>query len=868
MLSIMPAVPPNFPLLPVMEALPRLKQALESHSNVVLQAPPGAGKSTGVPLALLDAIWLGSRKIVMLEPRRLAARAVATRMAQLMNEPVGRTVGYRTRLDTKVSAATRIEVVTEGILTRWLQRDAALEGVGIVIFDEFHERSLHADLGLALSLDAQATLREDLKILVMSATLDGAAVAALLGNAPIVSSPGKAFDVETRYRERLPGRSVWGAGRGPDEDIARVTATVILRAMEEEHGDALVFLPGQGEIRRTQRFLEDTQLPRGTRVLPLYGELQPEQQDAAIRPSISGERKIVLATNIAETSLTIEGVRMVIDSGLARRSRFDPATGMSRLETVRISRASADQRRGRAGRLEAGMCYRLWPESENASLPAHTPAEIVETDLAPLALELASWGISDPAALRWLDLPPGAAFSQARDLLISLDAIEDDARDNRGRITAHGRALARLAAHPRLAHMIIRGGELGLTRLAVQIAALLGERDLLRMAYQNRDVDLRLRLDALRGQRNLPAGITVDSAARQRVLRSIEQLERQLEAGSNAADSPADNDVGRLLAFAYPDRIAQSRGGGGRYLLSNGRGAKLMDVNSIGQAEFLVIADLDAGEREATIRLAAPIDRSTLDNEFSAHIRTGERIEWDSREQAVVAQRERWLGAIKLETRRLDQPDGAQLTDALMTGIRELGLASLPWNREARALQARMKFAREADTRNGKPNSKTWPAVSDADLLDTLESWLAPWLAGMTRREHWSRLDLHGALLALLDWDQQQRLNELAPTHLAVPSGSRIPIDYAADTPTVAVRLQEVFGLHRTPTIGAGKIALTLQLLSPAHRPVQVTQDLISFWARGYPEVRKELKGRYPRHYWPDDPLTAEATARAKPRGK
>lgn len=857
-------VPPHPPPLPVMEALPRLKQALESHSNAVLQAPPGAGKSTGVPLALLDAAWLGGRKIVMLEPRRLAARAVATRMSQLLNEPVGRTVGYRTRLDTKVSAATRIEVVTEGILTRWLQRDAALEGVGIVIFDEFHERSLHADLGLALSLDAQGALREDLKILVMSATLDGAAVAALLGNAPIVNSPGKAFDVETRYRERLPGRGVWGAGRGQEEDIARITATVILRAMEEEHGDVLVFLPGQGEIRRTQRFLEDTQLPRGTRVLPLYGELQPEQQDAAIRPSVSGERKIVLATNIAETSLTIEGVRIVIDSGLARRSRFDPATGMSRLETVRISRASADQRRGRAGRLEAGICYRLWPESENASLLAHTPAEIVETDLAPLALELASWGISDPATLRWLDLPPAAAFAQARDLLTSLDAIDGDAPDNRGRITAHGRALARLAAHPRLAHMIVRGDELGLTRLAVQIAALLGERDLLRMAHLNRDVDLRLRLDALRGQRNLPAGITVDSAARQRVLRSIEQLERQLETGSNAADSLADNDAGRLLALAYPDRIAQSRGGGGRYLLSNGRGAKLMDVNSIGQAEFLVVADLDAGEREATIRLAAPIDRNTLDSEFSAHIRTGERIEWDSREEVVVAQRERWLGAIKLETRRLDQPDSSQLTDALLTGIRELGLASLPWDREARALQARMRFARETDTRNSKP----WPAVSDADLLTTLESWLAPWLAGMTRRDHWSRLDLHGALLALLDWDQQQRLNELAPTHLAVPSGSRIPIDYSADSPTVAVRLQEVFGLHQTPTIGAGKIALTLQLLSPAHRPVQVTQDLISFWARGYPEVRKELKGRYPRHYWPDDPLTAEATARAKPRGK
>lgn len=851
----------NLPTLPVTEALPRLQQALASRANAVLQAPPGAGKSTLVPLALLNAAWLGAGKIVMLEPRRLAARAVASRMAQLLNEPVGRTVGYRTRLDTKVGAATRIEVVTEGILTRWLQRDAALEGVALLIFDEFHERSLHADLGLALSLDAQATLREDLRILVMSATLDGEAVAKLLGDAPIVTSTGQSFPVATRYRERLPGRSIWGAGRGPEEDIARVTAGVVLRAIEEQHGDVLVFLPGQGEIRRVQRLIEETQLPRGTRVLPLYGELPIEQQDAAIRAGSGDERKIVLATNIAETSLTIEGVRIVVDSGLARRSRFDPATGMSRLEVVRVSRASADQRRGRAGRLEPGVCYRLWSESEQAGLIAHTPAEIVEADLAPLALELAAWGISDPAVLRWLDPPPTASFAQARDLLLALEALDD-----KGRITAHGRSLARIGAHPRLSHMIVRGNEFGLARPALQIAALLGERDLLRTEYSNRstanrDVDLRLRLDALRGGR-MPAGMTLDAGARQRVLRSIDVLERQMEIAGTTDATYSENDAGRLLAFAYPDRIAQSRGDGGRYLLSGGRGARLADVSGIAQAEFLVIADLDAGEREAIIRLAAPVDRKSLESEFAAHIVTRERIEWDSREQAVVAQRERWLGAIKLEARRLDSPDSSQLAAALMTGIRELGLQSLPWDKESRALQARMNFARAVDTRNSKP----WPAVSDADLLAGLEEWLAPWLNGMTRRDHWSRLDLHAALLGLLDWDQQQRLNELAPTHLAVPSGSRIPIDYSVDTPTVSVRLQEVFGLHQTPTVGGGRIALTLQLLSPAHRPVQVTKDLVSFWARGYAEVKKELKGRYPKHYWPDDPLTAEATARAKPR--
>jgi len=855
-------VPPANYSLPINAALPELRRALATHPSVVLQAPPGAGKSTGVPLALLDAGWLGKSRIVMLEPRRLAARAVASRMAQMLDEPVGRTVGYRTRLDSKISAATRIEVLTEGILTRWLQRDAALEGVGLVIFDEFHERSLQADLGLALTLDVQGTVREDLKLLVMSATLDGEATAALLGGAPIVSSAGKAFEVATRYRERERGRGATGDGRGPEGDIVRLASTTILGALEEEHGDVLVFLPGQGEIRRVQRMLEDSQLPQGTRVLPLYGELPVEQQDAVIRPSIAGQRKVVLATNIAETSLTIEGVRVVVDSGLSRRSRFDAATGMSRLETASISRASADQRRGRAGRLEPGVCYRLWSEYQHGSLLAQTPAEITEADLAPFALELANWGISDPHALRWLDPPPAATFNQARTLLTELDALDD-----KGRINDHGRALARLGTHPRLAHMIVRGNELGMTRMAVQIAAVLGERDLLRTNHTNRDIDLRLRLDALRGNHGLPSDVSVDAGARQRVLRSAELLERQLQTRPGIEATQTPDDAGRLLALAYPDRIAQSRGSGGRYLLSSGRGAQLANVRdvglSLGQAEFLVVADLDAGERDAFIRLAAPIDRAALEAEFSTHILARERVAWDSREQIVIAQRERMLGAITLEARRIDNADSNQVSVALLTGIRELGLASLPWTKEARALQARMMFARAVDTRNGKP----WPAVDDVELLSTLESWLMPWVAGMTRRDHWNRIDMHAALLALLDWDQQQRLNEVAPTHLAVPSGSRVPIDYSGDAPIVSVRLQEVFGMRVTPAVGGGKVPLTLQLLSPAHRPVQITKDLGSFWARGYPEVRKELKGRYPKHYWPEDPLTAVATARAKPRG-
>lgn len=843
--------------LPIEAALPALRSALATHANVVLEAPPGAGKSTGVPLALLHEPWVGSRKIVMLEPRRLAARAIATRMAQMLGEPVGRTVGFRTRLESKVGRDTQIEVVTEGILTRWLQRDPTLDGVALVIFDEFHERNLNADLGLALCIDAQETVREDLKLLVMSATLDTGSVAQLMGDAPIVSAPGRAFDVETHWREAAVASQQRGTWR--EQDVARQVAQTVLHAIDRDDGDILVFLPGQGEIRRTQRLLEEAGLARGVRVHPLYGDLSLDDQDAALRPARAGERKVVLATNIAETSLTIEGVRVVIDSGQARRARFDPATGMSRLEIVRISRAAADQRRGRAGRTQPGVCYRLWSESEHAALPAHTAPEIAEADLAPLALELANWGIANPDALRWLDPPPGAAFSQARDLLRSLDAFDAD-----GRINAHGRALARLGTHPRLAHMIVRGAVLGLQRMALEIAAVLGERDLLRMNAAERNVDLRLRIEALRGgpMDAHAANAQVDSGARHRALRAMETLERQLERATPRNEATTDIDVGRLLAFAYPDRIAQSRGSGGRFLLTSGRGAQLPSAQSLARAEFLVVADLDAGEREALIRLAAPLSREIIERDFASHIEHRERFEWDSREQAVVARHERWLGAVMLEEERIENPDATRLADALFAGVRELGLSALPWTKEARILQRRLIFASSIDARP----TREWPDVSDDSLMQSLDEWLAPWIAGMSRREHLARLDLHEMLSALLDWDQRQRLDQLAPTHLQVPSGSRIPIDYSTRAPTVAVRLQELFGLERTPTIGDGRVPLTLHLLSPAHRPVQVTQDLASFWARGYAEVKKELKGRYPKHYWPDDPLSAEPTARAKRR--
>jgi ATP-dependent helicase HrpB len=833
--------------LPIQEALPRLHAALAAHRAVVLRAPPGAGKSTGVPLGLLDAAWLGKRKIVMLEPRRLAARAVATRMATQLQEPVGRTVGYRTRLDTKVSAATRIEVVTEGILTRRLQNDPALDDTALVIFDEFHERSLQADLGLALCIEVQEQLRNDLKLLVMSATLDGAAVARLLDNAPIVTSEGRAFAVTTIFRSQA------AANRAKDPDMAKGVAATVQRALEQHDGDMLVFLPGQGEIRRTQRLLEDSVLPSATRVLPLFGELPPDEQDAAIRPSTPGSRKIVLATNIAETSLTIEGVTVVIDSGWVRRSRFDPATGMSRLDTVRISRASADQRRGRAGRLTAGVCYRLWTESEHASLAGQTPAEILEADLTPLALELAVWG-TGPTALRWLDPPPNATLSQARELLLSLQAI-----DSAGKITAHGRAMAALGTHPRLAHMLLCAQRMGSARLAAELAALLGERDLLRFHLpQARDVDLRLRIDALRGHA-LPADVEVDRGAQQRARRGADLLLRQLPGQSG--EHTDDSAVGLLLAWAFPDRIGQARGGGGRYLLASGRGAVLTDPQILGNAELLVAAELDDSDREARIRLAAPIDLAMLQRHFAELIVDKSRIEWDEREQAVVARSERQLGALTLASKKMDAPDPAAVGAALLQGLRNLSLDALPWTPAARALQARMEFVRRIDNHP----SEAWPDVSDTELVANF-AWLEPWLDGITRRDHLVRLDLHEILLALLSWPQRTRLDELAPTHLLVPSKSEIPIDYSADPPTLAVRLQEMFGLQTTPRIGGGKVALLLQLLSPARRPVQTTQDLASFWARGYHDVKKDLKGRYPKHYWPDDPLQAQATARAKPR--
>ncbi|MQP66303.1 ATP-dependent helicase HrpB [Niveispirillum sp. SYP-B3756] len=830
---------PLFPPLPIDEALPALLAALSNGPNATLQAPPGAGKTTRVPLALLDQPWRGDGRIIMLEPRRLAARGAARRMAAMLGEEVGGTVGYRVRLDSRVSARTRIEVVTEGIFLRQLQSDASLDGVAAVLFDEFHERSLDADLALAFCLQSQALLRDNLRLLVMSATLDGGPVAGLLGGAPLITSEGRAHPVETRWAEPNGG-----------ERMEDATARTIRRALAEEMGSLLVFLPGSGEIRRVERLLGEGRLPADVMLTPLYGDLSLEAQDAAIRPAPDGKRKVVLATSIAETSLTIEGVRVVIDSGLSRLARFDPRSGMGRLETVRSSRASADQRRGRAGRTAPGICYRLWSEAADRALAAFTPPEIARADLAPLALELAQWGIHDAAELAWLDQPPAPSLSQARELLRQLGALDDG-----NRITRHGQAMAGLGLHPRLAHLVLRGRELGRTRLACRVAALIGERDILRGGSGMRDADLRTRLDHLaeRGR-----GGEVDRGALHQALDSARQLERQV--GGPPGDMDHDG-AGLLLALAYPDRIAQRRPGSpGQYRLSGGRGAALDPTDALASRDWLAVADLDGQGRDARVFLAAPVTQAELEEAFAGDIVAETLVEWDGREQAVKARRRRRLFALSLKEELLQNPPAEAVMPALLQGIREMGLACLPWSKELESWRTRVAFLHRAAP-------ERWPDMSDTALLATLEDWLAPYLAGVMRRSHLDRIDLHAALTGLLDWNSQQALNAEAPTHLTVPTGNRIPIDYTGEEPVLAVRLQELFGLAETPRLGGGRVPVLLHLLSPAHRPVQVTRDLAGFWKGSYREVKKDLAGRYPRHYWPDDPLEAEPTARAKRRG-
>jgi ATP-dependent helicase HrpB len=844
---------PPLPDLPINEALPALAKVLAERRSVLLEAPPGAGKSTLVPLFLLRSPWLEGQKILMLEPRRIAARAVAGRMAHLLGESVGRSVGFRTRLETRVSRETRIEVVTEGILTRMIQDDSGLAGIGCVIFDEFHERSLNADLGLALGLESQRNLREDLRLIVMSATLDLQPIATLLGDAPIVAASGRSFDVATEY-----------VARRPEIHLEMQTARLLRSALREHDGDILCFLPGAAEIRRVERALEESGLDRNVRVHPLYGELESAAQDAALSPAPTGQRKIVLATSIAETSLTIEGIRVVVDSGLRRYAEFDPTTGMSRLVTHKVSQAAADQRRGRAGRLSSGHCYRLWSEGTQASLAAQSAPEILHADLAPLALELSCWGAVDAASLSWLDPPPAAPLAQARDLLRQLEAI-----DSAGRATAHGRSLARLGTHPRLAHMLVKAHEYGATRLACDLAAILGERDILRASAGARDADLRLRVAVLRGDvRDLPPGITLDNRAKAQAARSSAQWQRAFARARTDPKGPSvsadpHESTGLLLAWAYPDRIGRARGDGGRYLLANGRGARFAEPQALSKSEFLVAAELDGVEREARIFLAAPLRLADLEEHFPAQMLEHAEIVWDDREQLIRARRERRLGALVLESAEMRNPDPEVMQHAALTGLRQLGLAILPWTQELRQWQARVMLMRQYAV----PSPEPWPDLSDAALAASLEEWATPWISGFTRREHFSRMDLGHALRGRLSYAQGAILEREAPTHFTVPSGSHVPIDYLdGEIPTLSVRLQEMFGLRQTPSVAAGRLPLLLKLLSPARRPVQITRDLVSFWNRGYHEVKKDLKGRYPKHYWPEDPYAAEPTRRARPR--
>jgi ATP-dependent helicase HrpB len=820
-------------MLPVAEAIPALRAALRQRGAAVLQAPPGAGKTTTVPLALLGESWLGSRRIVLLEPRRVAARAAAHRMAQLLGESVGGRVGYRTRTETRISGATRIEVVTEGILTRQLQRDPTLDGVGLVIFDEFHERSLVGDLGLALTLHSRSLVREDLRLLVMSATLDTPAVARLLEDAPVVTSLGRTFAVETRY---LPPRD--------PRALEAAVAGAVHRAVRDDSGDVLVFLPGAAEIARVQSSIGSID----AQVLALHGSLSADEQDRVVAPG--ADRRVVLATSIAETSLTIPGVRVVIDAGLSRRPRFSPRSGMTRLETVRVSRASADQRRGRAGRTAPGVCYRMWNEHEEL-LPA-APPEILEADLAPLALDLAAAGIRSPGELRWIDTPPAGSFEAALELLRELSLVEGD-----GSLTADGRHAASLPLHPRLAHMLLHAGSVDSLQLACDIAALLSERDFIRFDSPSNDPDIQLRLEAISAARaGRHAGLsggTINRDGLQRVVRESDRLRKNAQSLGERR-TPDSLSAGGLLALAFPDRVGMTREARGRYLLRNGAEVVVSETSLVAGSEFAVIADLDGRKPVSRAWLALPIDRAEVMMIFGCQIVQRSTVSFNDRDDSITSRQSRQLGAIVLEQRQFDADPGLIAT-ALGDALLARGLLADP---EITSLLGRLSAARLAGAQ--------LPALDAETLRSRAEEWLVPAILGQRSLAAARKANFAEAILSLLDYKAHKQLDAFAPTHFEVPTGSNLKIDYSDPAaPVLAVRIQELFGLKETPRLG--RTPLTLHLLSPANRPVQVTRDLAGFWRDSYFDVRKDMRGRYPKHPWPDDPANALPTRRAKPRG-
>lgn len=810
---------------PVQDILPPLKASLAVNKKVILQAPPGAGKSTIVPLELMDEPWLKEKKIIMLEPRRLAARSVAMRMASLLEDEVGKKIGYRVRFENKVSNQTRVEVVTEGILTRMIQRDNALEDVGLIIFDEFHERSLQADLALALCLQTQHVLRDDLRILIMSATLDGQALSDKL-TAPLISSEGKQYPVEVRYL-------------GDEKDVytSVYMARAIRKAMQEEMGDVLAFFPGTGEIKRTVELLEQENI--SALLFPLYGDLPFKKQQEAILPDPQERRKVVLATSIAETSLTIEGIHVVIDSGLSRVPKFDPRSGLTRLETVRVTRDAADQRTGRAGRLESGVCYRLWSEATQRNLQPNRKPEILEADLSSLVLELAAWGITDINELVWITPPPAGAVSQAKELLTQLGALQD------GRVTKHGRAMAELPTHPRIAHMLVSHTDK--PALAADVAALLEERDPINISGS---ADLTLRLEVLRKWRSKEY-VQADRNV-------LERIERLAQSWRKSFSVQVDNkivsdfEVGRLLALAYPDRIAKRmEKHNERYKLMNGRVAKLPAHDPLMHAEWIVVAQLDAGSGEGKIFLAAPVHEEDL--KLIAKPVQEIRL---NKERGVVEGVEEWrIGNLVLSQKKLNSiPDDKRIS-VLCNALQESGISSFEFPEPVRELQTRVSSLKVWR------KDETWPDLSDEYLLNHVHDWLPPFLNQINSLSELQKLDWHSILLTLIPWERQQKLDALAPARLEVPSGSMIKIQYNSNgqAPVMEVRLQECFGLPDTPAVNEGRVKITMHLLSPGYKPVQVTQDLKSFWNTTYHEVKKELKRRYPKHAWPEDPWTAQA---------